>query len=215
MNKKILLTTATTMIVTVLNAGGNILPVVAPLEPEPPKHQAVPVYIGAGVAGGRYLQNCKTGCHYEDGTYGLTLRVGYELGQYVGIEARYINTFLDKGRLFGQTLEHIGLFVKPMLPFDEDFNIYGLLGYGWTKTHTNGILNKAIDENGFSAGLGFEYDLSDKRADYDRNIYYPNGFDGQADQERGWGLFVDYQRLLIKSNVPDLDVISGGVTYDF
>jgi len=72
-----------------------------------------------------------------------------------------------------------------------------------------------MDDNGFSAGFGLEYDLSDKRDDYDRNIYYPEGFDGQGDQEMGWGLFVDYQRLLIDSNIPDLDVVSAGVTYDF
>ncbi len=30
-----------------------------------------------------------------------------------------------------------------------------------------------------------------------------------------WGIFVDYQRLLIKSDVPDMDVISLGVTYHF
>jgi len=213
MNKKILLTVA--LITTEMYAGGNILPTVSSIEPEPPKHIAVPVYIGAGVAGGKYLNNCIVGCHYEDVTYGLTLRVGYELSQYVGVEARYINTFLDKGRLFGQTLEHIGLFVKPMLPLGEDFNMYSLIGYGWTKTHTNGILNKAIDMNGFSAGLGLEYDLSDMKDDYDRNIYYIEGFDGQADQERGWGLFVDYQRLLIKLDTPDMDVVSAGVTYDF
>ena len=142
-------------------------------------------------------------------------RVGYEFNQYLGFEARYIATFWDEGSVYGQKLEHFGLFMKPMMPFNENFNLYGLLGYGWTQTNTSAVINKAIDDNGFSAGVGLEYDLSDKRDDYDRNIYYPEGFDGQGDQEKGWGLFVDYQRLLIDSDIPDLDVVSAGVTYDF
>ena len=51
--------------------------------------------------------------------------------------------------------------------------------------------------------------------DREEDTLYEGGFDGQGDQERGWGLFVDYQRLLIKSDVPDMDVVSAGVTYDF
>jgi len=33
--------------------------------------------------------------------------------------------------------------------------------------------------------------------------------------ENGWGLFLDYQRLVIDSEAPDMDVVSAGVTYDF
>ena len=191
-------------------AGGDIMPTVVPIEPVPVKQLATPVYLGVGFVAGRYLES-----NYEDVTYGAMIRAGYEFNQYIGLEARYLATFWDEGDLYGQELEHVGLYVKPMLSLGDNFNMYGLLGYGWTQTNTSGLLNGAIDDNGFSAGAGLEYDLSDKRDDYDRNTYYPEGFDGQADQERGWGLFVDYQRLLIQSNVPDLDAISAGVTYDF
>lgn len=191
-------------------AGGDIMPAVVPIEPVPVKRLATPVYIGAGFVAGRYNES-----NYEDVTYGAMIRAGYEFNQYIGLEARYLATFWDEGDLYGQELEHVGLFVKPTLSLGDNFNMYGLLGYGWTQTNTSGALNSAIDDHGFSAGAGLEYDLSDKRADYDRNIYYPEGFDGQADQERGWGLFLDYQRLLIKSDIPELDAISAGVTYDF
>ena len=186
------------------------MPAVVAVEPAPVKRLATPVYIGAGFVAGRYNAS-----NYEDVTYGAMVRAGYEFNQYVGLEARYIATFWDEGTLNGQELEHVGLFVKPTLSLGDNFNMYGLLGYGWTQSNTSGVLNDTIDDHGFSAGAGLEYDLSDKRDDYDRNIYYPEGFDGQADQEKGWGLFVDYQRLLIKSDIPDLDVISAGVTYDF
>ena len=209
-NKVIFSTVTIALLATATYAGGDIMPAMVPVEPVPIKRVASPVYIGAGFVAGRYFAN-----NYEDVTYGAMVRVGLDFNQYIGLEARYIATFWEEGKLYGQELEHFGLFVKPMLPFNENFNLYGLLGYGWTQTNTSGLLNKAIDDNGFSAGLGLEYDLSDKRDDYDRNIYYPEGFDGQADQEKGWGLFVDYQRLLIKSDIPDLDAVSAGVTYDF
>lgn len=207
MQKSVLLSLIMVLLLSISGyAGGDVVPV----EPEQVQRQATPIYIGAGFVAGRY-----NSANYEDVTYGVMLRIGYEFNQYVGLEARYIASFWDEGKLYGQELEHVGLFFKPMLPFNDDFNLYGLLGYGWTQTTTLGILNAEIDDNGFSAGLGLEYDLSDKRDDYDRDIYYPEGFDGQGDQEKGWGLFVDYQRLLIDSDIPDLDVVSAGVTYDF
>jgi len=209
-NKVIFSTITIALLSTVTYAGGDIMPAMVPVEPTPVNRVASPVYIGAGFVAGRYFAD-----NYEDVTYGAMIRVGLDFNQYIGLEARYIATFWEEGKLYGQELEHFGLFVKPMLPFNENFNMYGLLGYGWTQTNTSGVLNKAIDDNGFSAGLGLEYDLSDKRDDYDRNINYPEGFDGQGDQEKGWGLFVDYQRLLINSDIPDLDVVSAGITYDF
>ncbi len=193
----------------VVEAGGDIEPALTPVEPIAVQKTAIPVYLGAGFSVGRYFTDDD-----EDVTYGAMVRAGYDVNQYIGFEARYIATFWDEGRTFGQRLEHIGLFVKPMLPFNENFNLYGLLGYGWTQTKTDGYF-KTLEENGFSAGFGLEYDLSDKRYDYDPTIYYPEGFDGQGDQEMGWGLFVDFQRLLVDSDMPDLDVISAGVTYDF
>ena len=190
-----------------LKAGGDITAELTPVEPIGVKKEAVPVYIGIGSVAGRYFSS-----NYEDVTYGTVARVGYDFNQYLGVEARYLGTFWDEGAVHGQGLEHVGLFLKPMLPVTDNINTYGLLGYGWTQT--TGI-NSAIDDNGFSAGLGMEYNFSDKREYYDPNIYYPEGFDGQADQEMGWGFFMDYQRLLIQSDIPDLDVVSAGITYDF
>jgi OOP family OmpA-OmpF porin len=202
---------------TVLFAGGkNVSPAVVAIEPIPAA-ELTPVYVGVGLAYGKYSGCTSPGCKYEDVTYGVMLRAGYEWNQYFGVEARFLSTFLGADPLGGEKLQHIGIFAKPMYPLGEDFNIYGLLGYGWTKTSTelSGSLLPTLSESGFSAGLGLEYDLSDKKDDKDEDVLYDREFDGQADQEKGWGLFVDYQRLLIKSNIPDLDVVSAGVTYDF
>ncbi len=192
-----------------------VVPTEAPVEPVPALDTPVPVYLGLGLLWGKY-NHCTDNCTYEDVTFGALLRGGYEWNQYIGVEARMLATFIGSDSSGGQTLRHIGLFAKPMYPVNEDFNIYGLLGYGWTKTYTGG--NKrltTVDDSGFSGGLGIEYDLFGNDNDEDDETLYDRGFDGQADQEKGWGLFVDYQRLLIKSDSPDMDVVSGGVTYDF
>ncbi|MBT8344511.1 MAG: hypothetical protein KJO45_07330, partial [Sulfurovum sp.] len=76
-------------------------------------------------------------------------------------------------------------------------------------------LNYFDEDDGFSAGLGLEYDLSDREEDRVENANYDRTFDGYADQGIGWTLFLDYQRLLIKSDVPDLDAVSFGARYDF
>ncbi|HFD14110.1 MAG TPA: porin family protein [Epsilonproteobacteria bacterium] len=202
--------------VSILHAGKDVSPAVVAVEPIPAE-QPVPIYIGVGLVYGKYSGCTSPGCKYEDVTYGAMLRAGYEWNQYFGVEARMLATFWGADPLGGEKLQHIGIFAKPMYPLGEDFNVYGLLGYGWTKTTTelSGSLLPTLNQSGFSAGLGLEYDLSDKEDDFEEDTLYDRNFDGQADEERGWGLFVDYQRLLIDSNVPNLDVVSAGVTYDF
>lgn len=205
-----------------LLAGGKtgIAPVIVPIIPIFPSDDVDqadpnPWYVGIGFVTGKFTGECTRGCPYEDVTYGILLRAGYEWNQYIGVEARALNTFWGEDPLGGEKLSHIGLFAKPSYPLGEDFNVYGLFGYGWTKTKSHSPYLPQIKEYGFSYGFGLEYDLSSKEDDYDNNTHYDRPFDGQADQEKGWGLFIDYQRLLVKSGVPDMDAISIGITYDF
>ena len=204
MKKNILLSVAAiAATMTLAQAGGDIVPVYEPVvAPEAIQYDSVPVYLGLGLNRGIYNNDCGNNCTYEDVTYGLTLRAGYDFNEYVGIEARYIGTYWDADDLGGQELTHFGLYVKPMMPINEQLNIYGLVGYGITTTTTGGNGNLGeVDENGFAAGLGLEYDIDTQ--------------DAEGALESGFGLFVDYQRLLIKSDVPDMDVVSAGVTFDF
>ena len=206
----------TTLSTTVFSGGKEVILAttpVAPIETIDPS----PWYLGAGVVWAK-LSGCniQPGCEYEDATYGAMLRGGYEYNQYFGIEARYIYTFLDEGPFGGTPLTHAGIFLKPEYPVSERVNLYGLLGYGYTKNLGNGArLNYFDSDWGFSAGAGIEYDLSDREGDKIENGNYDRAFDGYADQGKGWSLFLDYQRMLIKSNVPDLDAVSVGFRYDF
>jgi len=204
MKKNIILSVAAIAATTTLGfAGGDIVPVYEPVvAPEAIQYDSVPVYIGIGFNRGIYNNKCGNNCTYEDVTYGVTLRAGYDFNQYIGVEARYVGTFWDADELGGEELSHVGLYVKPMMPLGNSLNIYGLAGYGLTSTTTGGNGNLGeVDESGFAAGLGLEFNI--------------NADNTEDSLESGFGLFVDYQRLLIKSDVPNMDVVSGGVTFDF
>jgi len=139
-------------------------------------------YVGAGLVRGIVAaSNC------EDVTYGVMLKAGYDINSYFGMEARALKT---NWRYEGSKIKHVGLFLKPMFPVNEDINLYGLVGYAKTKTGNQGILN----ENSLALGTGVAYALNEKK---DIN------------------LFVDYERLLVKNNVPDIDAISLGLSIDF
>jgi len=166
-----------------------------------------PIYVGIGISAARYSTNC--GCAVKSGTdttAGLSGRVGYDFNKYMGIEARGIVTSYKDN---GGTIKHIGAFLKPMYPVTDGLNIYALGGVA--KTTTQGELRRT-NVTGLALGAGLEYDLSD---DKKKDAKYDRKFDGIADQEKGFGVFADYERLYYKSGSPDLDAVSVGVTYDF
>jgi len=212
-------------------AGGDILPpvfeteeIVVPVEeyippvviPQPvpvvvqPVENIIPLglYVALGLTAARYDPSCDctTDKGDVDNTYGLIGRLGYDFNQFVGIEARGIRT---NWKSDGGKIKHYGAFLKPMYPVSNDFNVYGLLGYA--KTETEGM-KRRVDADAFAWGAGLEYDLASDSAKEGR---YARSFDGYGDQEGGWGLFADYERLVQKSGSPDLDTINAGITYDF
>ncbi|MCH9741014.1 MAG: porin family protein [Epsilonproteobacteria bacterium] len=154
-------------------------------------------YAGLGITGVAYESNCdcKIGAGSEE-NIALLGRLGYDFNRYIGLEARGMKTVANGE---GAEVEHVGLFIKPMLPVTNAANFYALLGAA--KTTTTGNLQN-VDAETLAVGAGFEYDLSSLD-------------DGQGDEERGIGLFVDYERLVMKEDAPDLDTVSAGVTYDF
>jgi OOP family OmpA-OmpF porin len=172
-----------------------------------------PWYVGVGLlwSGMRRDCACQNG-NVEETTYGALLRAGYDFNQYVGVEVRGLYSNLQKDIA---STEHYGLYLKPMYPVSESLNIYGLLGYGKTKIECF-VESLSYDDNGLSWGVGLEYDLSSKKEDYQEGKY-DRTFDGQGDQERGWGLWIDYQNLLSNASVSHFDsnIVSAGVTYDF
>ena len=161
--------------------------------------KTVNVYGGLGFSTAK--STCKTGC--EDITYGVVGRVGYDFNKYIGVEGRVLKTMWAYEQ---QKIEHVGLFVKPMFPITEDLNIYGLLGYGKVETG-----NKIVfDDSGIAWGVGLNYNLGDDEEELENN-----STNVTVEHSNGLGVFIDYERLLQKSDSPDFDAVSLGVTYGF
>jgi len=210
-----------------LLAGGNIVAPAAEVVAVPVQTDTDPFYIGIGVIWAGVSRDCfERGCtetiRLKDSTWGGIVRVGYDFNQYIGIEGRALKATIDSD--WAETT-HYGIFLKPMMPVGEQVNIYGLLGWGHTKVVTDSTsLQDEFTHNGFSYGIGLEYDLSSKKDDYDSYKKNPDDvpafdrpFDGQGDQEVGWGLWIDYQNLM-NNEGPEkykTNIVSFGVTYDF
>ncbi len=199
----------------ILAGGKNLAPAPSPVIPVPVEIDPIPIYIGLGAVA-TFINRDPCPCNpdgddLEDTRYGMVARIGWDFNQYVGIEARALKTFGDDA--FSET-KHYGLYLKPQYHFADQTNVYGLLGYGRTEVdYTNGVLSSHNTSNGFSYGVGFEYDLSSDESEGD----YHRAFDGQGDQEKGWGLWIDFQHLLSNDGPmhTDNNIVTAGVTYDF
>ena len=219
LRQTILSVTAVTALTTVSFAGGNILPpkiIPAPIvEPVVSTISPVPFYIGVGTVA-TFINRDPCPCtpndpDIEDHRYGIVARIGWDYNQYVGVEARALKTF---GNDVFSTTEHYGIYLKPQYHIADQMNVYGLIGYGETTVdYTNGVRSSHNVADGFAYGIGFEYDFGSDVSEgtYDR------AFDGQGDQEKGWGLWIDFQHLLSDefSMHTNLNIITVGVTYDF
>jgi OOP family OmpA-OmpF porin len=211
-NTLIILTTIMTFTMSTYAGSKNVAPIEAEVLPVPPVINPIPIYLGIGLVASAVSKDCPCADdeRQKDMTYGAIIRAGWDINQYVGVEARYAKARLEKDF---STTTHYGLFLKPQYHITNQMNVYGLLGYGKTVVEGCALKNGELSQSGFSYGLGFEYDFSedDSLGEYERM------FDGQGDQEKGWGLWADYQNLFnneghykVKTNL-----FSAGVTYDF
>jgi len=213
--KKILIsmTTVTALTVSSYAGGKYVAPVDAIVEPIPAMMNPIPLYLGVGLASAGLSRDCPCAgeTRLKDMTYGGIVRAGWDINQYFGIEARGLKTNLEKD--FSET-EHYGIFLKPQYYVADQVNVYGLLGYAKTTVeYASGGRSSTLTENGMSYGVGLEYDFTSD----DNSGQYARGFDGQGDQEKGWGMWIDYQHLLndIGTFDTDLNIFTIGITYDF
>ena len=217
--KKILhsLTVSAVLATGSLYAGGDIAPIVAPVAGDSPN----PFYVGVGLMWAGISTDCfgEGDCpdvRLKDSTWGGIVRGGWEYNQYVGIEARALTTAFDED--WTDRTTHYGIYLKPQYPVSENVNVYGLLGYGRTEIDVKcTAFTDNYTYNGFSWGIGLEYDLSDTDDDFEEGVAYDRPFDGHMDQEKGWGLWIDYQNLLNDKGYHNykVNIVTFGVTYDF
>ena len=208
-----------------LNAG-MVEAIVAPI-PIPVAVDTNPFYVGIGLLWAGTSRDCfgEGECpdvRLKDTTWGGIVRAGYEYNQYIGVEVRALTSSLESD---WAELTHYGIFLKPSMPVSEQMNIYGLLGYGHTEIDTDCVaIHDTFKYDGFSYGIGLEYDLSNKEDDYesykkdaDHVPEFDRPFDGQADQEVNWGLWIDWQNLMNNEGPANFksNIVTFGVTYDF
>ncbi|MEA1953042.1 MAG: porin family protein [Campylobacterota bacterium] len=170
-----------------------------------PDTDSNPFYIGAGLTWAGISKDCicltPTGeihyeTHIEDKTWGGIVKVGYNYNQYFALEARLLNVNNDSN-VFDIT--HYGLYLKPMIPINESIDLYALLGYGHNEIDDYCDMSKTFKHDGFSYGVGLEYDLSGH------------------DTKKGWGLWIDYQNLMTDETSENYtaNVVNFGVSYNF
>ena len=150
-------------------AGGDIAPVEEPVVVPEPVVTDAGFYIGAGYgwsnSTGDYGVNLSESW---DENYGsIMIDAGYKFNSYVAVEGRYwfgLSSSNDLGWTSGAedaTLDSWGIYVKPMYPVTDAFDVYALLGYGSSTISFDNANYPDLDADGFSWGLGAAYSFTD------------------------------------------------------
>ncbi|MEN8250511.1 MAG: porin family protein [Bacteroidota bacterium] len=175
---------------TISNAGGDIVAVEPVAEIIAPVVDSG-FYVGIAYSAvnfssdydGENINDSWTGEYTEDYD-SIMLQVGYKINKYFAVEGRYWDSYGDaewvnegnganhsgegsftwkeSGTYSDAEFTAWGLYVKPMYPVTEAFDVYALLGYGNNTLSYDGV--DELDENGFQWGIGASYDLTDNFA---------------------------------------------------
>jgi opacity protein-like surface antigen len=192
-------------------AGGDIAPV-EPVIETPVEYDASAFYIGLGYGGMKAkLDTDLFNINKHSDTFNQVMfQAGYSFNEYIAIEGRYYwgtdNSDWSHWHAWSPlrsqnvSADSWDIFVKPMYPVTDSFDIYALLGYGETSFDYSYGESNFGDTGGFAWGLGAKYDFSDN-----------------------WSVFVDYIDQedgnlggLVNNFIDiDFDTWSVGVTYTF
>jgi len=197
-------------------AGGDIAPVEPVVETPYVEESTSAFYLGLGYSGMNVdlSSDIARGIEGESDSFNqVLLQAGYKFNDYVALEGRYAigtddstwNWYDAANPLRTQTVsaDSWNIFVKPMYPVSDAFDVYALLGYGETSFDWAYGSTNFGDVGGFAWGLGAAYNFSDNVA----------VFVDYVDQEDG-----DFNGAVIGSdNNFDLsfETWSVGVTYTF
>ena len=182
-------------------AGGDVAPVEEPVVVPVMDNSAF--YVGLGF--GQASVNDNPAAEEITSTM-LMLQAGYQYNDYVALEGRLsfgFNTDYAPGNTgnlggdYDNDISSWGLYVKPMYPVTDAFDIYALLGYGGVQL--GNLENGDAYVDGFQWGLGAQYEVMENVlifADYVK-LYDDTGFDYRAKLEAvdsdAWTLGVSYR----------------------
>jgi len=201
--KKVTRTLLSMMVISNLSfAGGDFTEAVEPVVTVPVVEvNDAGFYLGLGIAAVITYEEAGSFFDPELGqerTGDLALLAGYDFNKYIAIEARYMTTVVHDD-ILDRTFWAV--YVKPQYPVTEDFNIYGLLGYGNYQLDGKNGSGIDIDENGFQWGLGASYEVVEDISIFIDYISIAKGVDVP---------------LFINTNIDiDSDAVTIGMTYKF
>jgi len=173
-------------------AGGDVAPVEEPA-----------FYVGLGF-GQATVNDYSTAEEIKSAM--LMLQAGYQYNLYIALEGRAsfgFNTYYKPGNTtntsgdYDGDISSWGIYVKPMYPVTEAFDIYALIGYGGVGLGNLESGDAYVD--GFQWGFGAQYKVAENIlifADYVK-LYDDTGFDYRAQLDDidsdAWTLGVSYR----------------------
>jgi len=161
-------------------AGGDIAPVEEPVVVVPEVIEELSTgafYVGIAYSS---MMSDLTGVRFTDGidafekdyeltTGAIMLDIGYKFNDYIAVEGRYwMGISSDEftyahgtvhGDLVDTDSDAWGVYVKPMYPVTDAFDVYGLLGYG--SASLNDTATFGDDVEGISWGVGAAYSFTE------------------------------------------------------
>ncbi len=208
-------------------AGGDIEPVVAPVEEIAPAPDDSGFYIG-----GAYSMISEENEFLVDGGWvyyeksdfeqdAFMLQAGYTFNKYIAVEGRYWSGFGDSeesyregdnwdGDYFSESGDFSsdsdawGIYLKPMYPVTDEFTVYGLVGYAdVTIDYDVETWGEKWSDDGFSWGLGASYDFTDNLSVFADYVVLLND-DTEPQAEFGFFSFTN-----------QVDTWNFGLTYKF
>ena len=167
MKNIVLSTVAVLAMSTFAVAGGDIAPVEEPVVVVEPVVSDAGFYLGLGY--GYFAEDVEIDVTNFDDTYTMhtvMFQAGYKFNSYVAVEGRYwlgVSDLEKDSTNEKQAGDYSswGIYVKPMYPVSDVFNIYALLGYASTTLEPDNTNIKFLDTDSFSWGIGAEYEFTE------------------------------------------------------
>ncbi|ADV45592.1 outer membrane beta-barrel protein [Nitratifractor salsuginis] len=185
---------------SLLYAGKNVAPAVAPVAAV---EEPWGLYAGLGLLGSYFGRDCPCGggVRIYDHTYGVTGLLGYDFNSFLGIQARLSWAPLESDFM---KMGNGGLYLRPRYSLTDRLDVYGLLGYGWSRLSCDcpGHPHHHHNLHGFQWGVGGEYFFDNERIEGKR---------------KGWSIWTDYVNLFhnkTRNNFTD-NTWQLGVAYHF
>jgi len=189
---------------TMIMAGKNFTPVVAPIVELPVAIEDNGLYLGLayGFTEETYTRSensiVDTSRSFDEDFSSIMLQIGYKFNPYIAVEGRYWFGIDDVTLpAYPDAIDAPntwGMYVKPIYPVTDTFDIYALLGYAGVDTS----LNKVDD---FSWGLGVSYAFTKSVLMF---VDYVSLYNDDRDINDG-----------VVNKEYEIDTINLGVTYNF